>query len=285
MIVALGTHTNMVDFLEKGRKGMASTLLVRMKIGTKLVDAGVNQLYRSRMRWRELSLLGVASAFPVMALAAINPRSAPPVSNAVAASENACHLGDSMLTTRYHLSTIVAIFFALGIGILLGGSLGQQWLSERQQALVDRLEKRYEEVQDRSHQLEKRIGVLQSELMAGRRQNRELLKTAVKDQLEGRRILLIGGERQVADSLSEVIRWAGGSVSQASGWADVPGEADAILLLERFPDEWKSGVMKRLKEGLSMPVIVQVVNQKNRETSPWGVSPFTSMPGRSMIIP
>lgn len=178
-----------------------------------------------------------------------------------------------MLTTRYHLSTIVAIFFALGIGILLGGSLGQQWLSERQQALVDRLEKRYEEVQDRSHQLEKRIGVLQSELMAGRRQNRELLKTAVKDQLEGRRILLIGGERQVADSLSEVIRWAGGSVSQASGWADVPGEADAILLLERFPDEWKSGVMKRLKEGLSMPVIVQVVNQKNRETSPSGGLP------------
>ena len=77
LIVALGTHTNMVDFLEKGRKGMASTLLVRMKIGTKLVDAkGVNQLYRSRMRWRELSLLGVASAFPVMALAAINPEPA-----------------------------------------------------------------------------------------------------------------------------------------------------------------------------------------------------------------
>lgn len=74
LIVALGTHTNMVDFLEKGRKGMASTLLVRMKIGTKLVDAkGVNQLYRSRMRWRELSLLGVASVFPVMALAVINP--------------------------------------------------------------------------------------------------------------------------------------------------------------------------------------------------------------------
>lgn len=74
LIVALGAHTNMVDFLEKGRKGMASTLLVRMKIGTKLVDAkGVNQLYRSRMRWQELSLLGVASAFPVMALTAINP--------------------------------------------------------------------------------------------------------------------------------------------------------------------------------------------------------------------
>lgn len=46
LIVTLGSHTNMVDFLEKGRKGMGSTLLVRLKIGEKLVDAkGVRLLY------------------------------------------------------------------------------------------------------------------------------------------------------------------------------------------------------------------------------------------------
>lgn len=46
LIVALGTHSNMVDFLEKGRKGMSSTFLVRLKIGSKLIDAkGVNLLY------------------------------------------------------------------------------------------------------------------------------------------------------------------------------------------------------------------------------------------------
>ena len=27
LIVAVGTHSNMIDFLEKGRKGMASTFL------------------------------------------------------------------------------------------------------------------------------------------------------------------------------------------------------------------------------------------------------------------
>ena len=47
LIVAVGTHSNIVDFLEKGRKGMASTLLVRIKVGARLVDAkGVSQLYR-----------------------------------------------------------------------------------------------------------------------------------------------------------------------------------------------------------------------------------------------
>jgi uncharacterized membrane-anchored protein len=38
-IVALGVRRHMVDFLEKGRGGMGSTLLIRMKLGGKLIDA------------------------------------------------------------------------------------------------------------------------------------------------------------------------------------------------------------------------------------------------------
>lgn len=38
-IVIVGAHSQPVDFLEKGRAGMASTLLVRMMVGHKLVDA------------------------------------------------------------------------------------------------------------------------------------------------------------------------------------------------------------------------------------------------------
>jgi uncharacterized membrane-anchored protein len=46
LIVAIGTHSNAIDFFEKGRNGMASTMLVRLKIGSKLIDAkGVNKLF------------------------------------------------------------------------------------------------------------------------------------------------------------------------------------------------------------------------------------------------
>lgn len=38
-IVAVGSHSSPIDFLEKGRPGMGSTLLVRMKLGTALIDA------------------------------------------------------------------------------------------------------------------------------------------------------------------------------------------------------------------------------------------------------
>jgi len=66
LIVALGTHANLVEYLDKGRKGMASTFLVRLKVGPKLVDAkGVNKLYRATVGPRHLMVL-VAAALVVM---------------------------------------------------------------------------------------------------------------------------------------------------------------------------------------------------------------------------
>lgn len=52
LIVAVGTHTSVLEFLEKGRKGMASTFLVRLRVGHRLVDAkGVSALHGGGLRW------------------------------------------------------------------------------------------------------------------------------------------------------------------------------------------------------------------------------------------
>jgi uncharacterized membrane-anchored protein len=69
MIVAVGTHANLVEFLDKGRGGMASTFLTRLKVGGKLVDAkGVSRLYRQNISGSSLVLL-VLSAIAAMASA------------------------------------------------------------------------------------------------------------------------------------------------------------------------------------------------------------------------
>ena len=55
LIVAVGTHGHLIEFLDKGREGMSSTFLVRLKVGDRLVDAkGVNQLYRASPRYSYL---------------------------------------------------------------------------------------------------------------------------------------------------------------------------------------------------------------------------------------
>jgi uncharacterized membrane-anchored protein len=48
LIVAVGMHHTAVEFLDKGRAGMASTFLTRLRVDDKIVDAkGVSRLYQS----------------------------------------------------------------------------------------------------------------------------------------------------------------------------------------------------------------------------------------------
>ena len=72
LIVAVGTHASMVEFLDKGREGMASTFLVRLKVGPILVDAkGVNRLYQSRVRRRDMAFLVGAALFAMLVMVAV----------------------------------------------------------------------------------------------------------------------------------------------------------------------------------------------------------------------
>src|SRR5262245_60361052 len=69
LMVAVGTHTTLVEFLDKGRAGSSSTFITRLKINNKLVDAkGVSRLYRQGTSGPALLLL-VLSATAAMAAA------------------------------------------------------------------------------------------------------------------------------------------------------------------------------------------------------------------------
>ena len=68
----------MIDFLEKGRKGMGSTFLVRLKVGSILVDAReVSQLYKQNLHSRYLLQLLVAALVPIVILLWVSPASKP----------------------------------------------------------------------------------------------------------------------------------------------------------------------------------------------------------------
>ena len=74
LIVAVGTHATLVEFLDKGRSGMASTFLTRLRIGGKLVDAkGVSRLYRSRISTLQVALLLLCGLFALFVALAVTP--------------------------------------------------------------------------------------------------------------------------------------------------------------------------------------------------------------------
>jgi uncharacterized membrane-anchored protein len=73
LIVAVGSHGNLREFLDKGRAGMASTFLVRLRVGEILVDAkGVSRMYRGGVRGREIMMLVGAAVFSMIAVIAVS---------------------------------------------------------------------------------------------------------------------------------------------------------------------------------------------------------------------
>ncbi len=74
LIVAVGTHSTLVDFLDKGRQGMSSTFLARLKVGHRLVDArGVSKLYRDSHRMRYIAVLAAAAFVLMLTVIALSP--------------------------------------------------------------------------------------------------------------------------------------------------------------------------------------------------------------------
>jgi len=58
LIVSVGAHFNLIEFLDKDRDGMSSTFLTRLRIGETLVDAkGVSRLYSPGVAGSQFGLM------------------------------------------------------------------------------------------------------------------------------------------------------------------------------------------------------------------------------------
>ena len=74
LIVAVGTHVTLLEFLDKGRAGMSSTFLTRLKVGGRLIDAkGVSRLYRTRISGWHLMVLALAGLIALFVALAATP--------------------------------------------------------------------------------------------------------------------------------------------------------------------------------------------------------------------
>jgi uncharacterized membrane-anchored protein len=73
LVVAVGSHATLTEFLDRGRTGMASTFLTRLRLGAKVVDAhSVSRLYRNRISGAALLLLVIAALVAIVAALAIS---------------------------------------------------------------------------------------------------------------------------------------------------------------------------------------------------------------------
>ena len=78
LLVTVGSHFNLVEFLDKNRRGMSSTFLTRLRIGEILVDAkGVSRLYRPSAGRTPVLVVTLAALATLLVILATSPSLGP----------------------------------------------------------------------------------------------------------------------------------------------------------------------------------------------------------------
>src|SRR5205807_1794369 len=74
LIVAVGTHFNLIEFLERNRAGMSSTFVTRLKVGEILIDAkGVSRLVSRRVGLMPLVTFALTGLAAIVVAIAVSP--------------------------------------------------------------------------------------------------------------------------------------------------------------------------------------------------------------------
>lgn len=123
-----------------------------------------------------------------------------------------------MVDFRFHVSSLVAIFLALGIGILIGTTLvGDDVLVKEQKLIVDRLEQDFELLREQNRLSQKEIAVFKNSNDNYQRFAQEILPIVLKDRLKGQDIAIVVTNGYAAtEGLEHGLKLAGANIVSVS---------------------------------------------------------------------
>ena len=116
-----------------------------------------------------------------------------------------------MISFRYHVVTIVAVFLALGVGVLIGTTVVKQ-------SLIDQLQSKANHAVTTARQLDSEITHLSGELNSQARFIRAIEPALVKDQLTGTQVVMVtmdGVDPSEVDGVRTALDDSGASVVAA----------------------------------------------------------------------
>jgi hypothetical protein len=113
---------------------------------------------------------------------------------------------------RYHLVTVISLFMALGIGLLLGGSLGQDVISKQQAQVFSKLEEKYAKVKEENARLEKQVEQADQRREAAESAMARIGSHYVEGRLQGKRILLVNLGNANVDPLLQILHAAAAEI-------------------------------------------------------------------------
>jgi hypothetical protein len=135
---------------------------------------------------------------------------------------------------RYHTVTLIAVFLALTIGILLGASSGGAWFETSREGMVQAVLDQYQETRQLNKRLEQELATHKERLQTQQAHSQRVFREAVRRRLDARFILMVG-ETDGSGTIEAAFREAGAMVERTRFFPRDYERYDAIVLLSRPP--------------------------------------------------
>lgn len=141
-----------------------------------------------------------------------------------------------MVDYKYHITSLVAIFLALGIGILIGSTMvGSDYIVAQQQILIDRLENDFNKVRNQTRYYREELTTAQESLNLYREFSKKVLPILVKDKLRDLRVAIIQTNANTqADNVVKVLQMAGANIRSVTTIMDDFALANVSSMI--YPD-------------------------------------------------
>lgn len=116
---------------------------------------------------------------------------------------------------RYHIVTLVAVFLALGIGIIIGSALlGNDAIVQQQKELTDRLEEQLEEMRSQNKAVQAKVEELEDNITVQQQFEKQVFPALVAGKLAGKSVAIIETNSYgMRDELLNSLEMAGAQVT------------------------------------------------------------------------
>lgn len=174
-----------------------------------------------------------------------------------------------LIDLRYHISSLAAIFLALGIGIVIGGALlGGDGVVREQQRIISGLEQEFELLRTERKHLQNMLKRQEVEAQVFRQFHKTVYPILIKGSLKDRRIAVFRTNESIEKhekTVCTVLKEAGAEVVSSvvfTSWAGVKFDNPKLveLLSSSQPEQaWSTHVLTALIEGLAVGKASQIL--------------------------
>lgn len=100
-----------------------------------------------------------------------------------------------VMDLKYHIITIMTVFISLGIGILIGSTMGgNELVIKQQQQLINDLEHKLTNLKTKNNNFKQQVNKLEGKLARNEEFQEMILPLVVRDQLKDTQLLLVTGK-------------------------------------------------------------------------------------------